>query len=255
MIDVPFLTEAQIEAKADALLAAFSRDREPILGPPVPLEDKLLYYLGLRLHMDDLHARFGVPRIAGRTDILAALWIEDREIRVDESLDPEVNPEAEGRYYFSIGHEVGHWELHRHHILATSAEPHLLMQSSSPVVCRNRDLNGGGSRKERNGTRQQRDARARMELQANRFGACLLMPGFLIQARGSRGSTISILCSWRIARASHLSCGYCCLVPFPATRYQQAPLRTVPLRRSSPTSPESFAPLDARCGFACTSLV
>jgi hypothetical protein len=57
MIDVPFLTEAQIEAKADALLAAFSRDREPILGPPVPPEDKLLYYLGLRLHMDDLHAR------------------------------------------------------------------------------------------------------------------------------------------------------------------------------------------------------
>jgi len=78
MIDVPFLTEAQIEAKADALLAAFSRDREPILGPPVPLEDKFLYYLGLRLHMDDLHARFGVPRIAGRIDILAALWIEEK---------------------------------------------------------------------------------------------------------------------------------------------------------------------------------
>jgi hypothetical protein len=182
MIEVPFLTEAQIEAKADALLGAFSRDREPILEPPVPLEDKLLYYLGLRLHMDDLHARFGVPRIAGRTDILAALWIEDREIRVDESLDPEENPKTEGRYHFSIGHEVGHWELHRHHILATSAEPHLLVQSSSPIVCRNSDLNGGRSRKERDGTRQQRDARARMELQANRFGACLLMPGFLIQA-------------------------------------------------------------------------
>ena len=87
--------------------------------------------------------------LLGRTDILAALWIEDREIRVDESLDPEVNPEAEGRYYFSIGHEVGHWELHRHHILATSAEPHLLVQSSSPIVCRNSDLNGGRSRKER----------------------------------------------------------------------------------------------------------
>jgi hypothetical protein len=106
MIDVPFLTEAQIEAKADALLAAFSRDREPILGPPVPLEDKLLYYLGLRLHMDDLHARFGVPRIAGRTDILAALWT--RTETGWTSLD-QGDPEAEGRYHFSIGHEVGHW--------------------------------------------------------------------------------------------------------------------------------------------------
>ena len=167
--------------RADTLLAAFSRDREPILEPPVPLDDKLLYYLGLRLHMDDLHARFGVPRIAGRIDILAALWIEEREIRVDESLDPEINPEAEGRYQFSIGHEVGHWELHRHQILATSAEPLLLVDPPSPIVCRNKDLHGG-SRKERDETRVQRDARVRMELQANRFGACLLMPGFLVQA-------------------------------------------------------------------------
>jgi hypothetical protein len=176
MLEVPFLTDAQIEARADALLTAFGRERGAILVPPIPLEDKLLYHLGLRLHMDDLHARFRVPRIAGRVDILAALWIEDREIRVDESLDPEVNPRAEGRYLFSIGHEVGHWELHRHHILASSAEPHLLVQPQLPIVCRNRDQHGGPSKD------PQVNARVRIELQANTFGACLLMPRFLVQA-------------------------------------------------------------------------
>jgi|SRR6476659_7783356 len=176
MLEVPFLTEAQIEARADALLDAFGRERGPILVPPVPLEDKLLYHLGLRLHMDDLHARFRLPRIAGRVDILAALWIEDREIRVDESLDPEEYPRTEGRYLFSIGHEVGHWELHRQHILASSAEPHLLLQPQVPIVCRNKGQYGGSSKD------PQVYARARIELQANTFGACLLMPRFLIEA-------------------------------------------------------------------------
>ena len=32
--------------------------------------------------MDDLHAEFGVPRSAGQVGVLAALWIEEREIRV-----------------------------------------------------------------------------------------------------------------------------------------------------------------------------
>ena len=177
MIEVPYLTEAQIEARAEALLAAFSRARGPILRPPVPLDDKILYSLGLRLHMDDLHARFGVPRIAGRVHILAALWIEDQEIRVDESLDPEVNPKAEGRYHFSIGHEIGHWELHRHQITAASAEPLLLVEDRSPIVCRSQHPQF---------TRLRREMRVRMELQADAFGACLLMPRSFVQAAWRR---------------------------------------------------------------------
>ena len=181
MIEVPYLTDGEIEESAESLLDSFNRARQPILQPPVPLDDEILYFLGLRLHMDDLHARFGVPRIAGRVDILAALWIEEREIRVDESLDPVENPEAEGRYYFSIGHEIGHWELHRHQIMATSAEPLLLVEHPSPVVCRSQDLQVGSS-KQSYGMRQQREARTRMEFQANEFAACLLMPRALVQA-------------------------------------------------------------------------
>jgi len=181
MIEVPYLTEAEIEKSAESLLDSFNRARRPILQPPVPLDDEILYFLGLGLHMDDRHARFGVPRIAGRVDILAALWIEEREIRVDESLDPVENPEVEGRYYFSIGHEIGHWQLHRPQIVATSAEPLLLLEHPSPVVCRSQDLQVGSS-KQSYGMRQQREARTRMEFQANEFAACLLMPRALVQA-------------------------------------------------------------------------
>jgi hypothetical protein len=181
MIEVPYLTEEQIEARAEALLSAYSRDREPILRPPVPLDDKILYFLGLRLHMDDLHARFGIPRIAGRVDILAALKIEDREILVDESLDPEMNPEAEGPFLFSIGHEIAHWELHRHEIAAASAVSLLMAQPRSLAVCRNleQQLVSG---KQNRGTRLLQQIRLRMEVQANAFGACLLMPRTLVLA-------------------------------------------------------------------------
>ncbi len=185
MIDVPYLTETQIESRADALLDAFRRARRPIQRPPVPVDDELLYFRGLRLHMDDLHARFGVPRIAGRADILAALWIEDREIRVDESLDPEENPGSEGRYHFSIGHEIAHWELHRPHIIAAAAEPLLLVEHSSPIVCRHPGVQVPSS-KQSHGTNQPREARARIERQANEFAACLLMPRALIRRMWSQ---------------------------------------------------------------------
>ena len=77
---------------------AFNRARRPILQPPVPLDDEILYFLGSGSIWMTFMLDFGVPRIAGRVDILAALWIEEREIRVDESLDPVENPEVEGRY-------------------------------------------------------------------------------------------------------------------------------------------------------------
>ena len=215
MIEVPYLTEAQIEARAEALLGAYSRDREPILRPPVPLDDKILYFLGLRLHMDDLHARFGIPRIAGRVDILAALKIEDREILVDESLDPEMNPEAEGRFLFSIGHEIAHWELHRHDIAAASAASLLLAQPRPPAVCRNREqrLVSG---KQNCGTRHAAADTSPHGSAGKRFGACLLMPRTLVQAawRNRFNNLDPVFVEDRTEDADP-SCGYRCHGPIP----------------------------------------
>ena len=32
---------------------------------------------------------------------------------IDRSLDPGENPSMQGRYRFGVGHEIGHWRLHR----------------------------------------------------------------------------------------------------------------------------------------------
>ena len=85
--------------------------------------------------------------------------LESEEVIVDQTLDPDEQPSVLTRYRFTLGHEVGHWQLHRELALAQRLQPSLFQQSTGPsIICR---------------TSQQR---ARIELQANAFAAALLMP-------------------------------------------------------------------------------
>jgi Zn-dependent peptidase ImmA (M78 family) len=85
-------------------------------------------------------------------------------VLVDEHLDPEVHPDLEGRFRFTLAHEVGHWQLHRHVHLRpqVSAQPAFLCRTSQ--------------------------SRARVEWQADYFAAALLLPRQLVfaawQAKG-----------------------------------------------------------------------
>ena len=109
-INVKFLSEKQIERNAQALLEAyFQKLRKPI-QVPVPAEDILELHLGLSLDFDDLQAVLNIP------DVLGALWADKREVFIDQSLEPTEHPEMEGRYHFSVGHEIGHWRLHRQYL-------------------------------------------------------------------------------------------------------------------------------------------
>ncbi len=85
---------------------------------------------------------------------------------IDESLDPDANPAKEGRYRFTLAHEGGgHWRLHRHLFGKDPAQPSLLDSSAPPsVVCR---------------TSQ---AKARIEVQADLYASCVLMPRKLVMA-------------------------------------------------------------------------
>ena len=96
-IDVRYMPDKEIEAEACALLAGYARERGVTVPVPVPVED-LLVHLRLRLDLDDLGARFGVP------DALGAILIDDRQIYVDESLDPDERPAMLGRYRFTLAH-------------------------------------------------------------------------------------------------------------------------------------------------------
>jgi hypothetical protein len=139
---VPYLAEEAIERDAEALLAEFARARSVVVGPLIPIEDIIEKHLKLGIEFDDTHRLFGIPRrglnIGEGPDILGAIFFDERRIVVDESLDPEENPNKEGRYRFTLAHEGGgHWRLHRRLYSKDLAQGALFGGPSVPsVVCR-----------------------------------------------------------------------------------------------------------------------
>lgn len=165
---VPYIREDVIERDAEALLGEFSHARGIEVRAPIPIEDIIRKYLKLRVEFDDLHRRLGVPRsgLGLDTDIFGAIWIESRLIVIDESLNPKVRPEREGRYRFTLAHEGGgHWRLHRPLVRPTEGQGTLPMDQTQPtVVCRSRQ------------------AKERVEWQADFYASCLLMPRKMVFA-------------------------------------------------------------------------
>jgi hypothetical protein len=115
---VPYLAEEAIERDAEALLAEFAHSHDVIIEPPIPIEDIVEKHLKLGIEFDDTHRLFGIPRsslnLGQGPDILGAIFLDEKRVVVDESLDPEETPNKEGRYRFTLAHEGGgHWRLHR----------------------------------------------------------------------------------------------------------------------------------------------
>lgn len=165
---VPYLREEQIERDATALLAEYAHARSVVITPPIPIEDIVEKHLKLGIEFDDMHRLLRVPRsgLGLDTDILGAIFFDDRRIVIDESLDPEENPSREGRYRFTLAHEGGgHWRLHRHLFAKDPAQVSLFNEPASPsVVCR---------------SSQEKES---VEWQADFYASCLLMPRKLVIA-------------------------------------------------------------------------
>ena len=155
MPKVPYLHREKIERSAQALLAGYEKKFGPVAEMFVPVEEILESHLGLTLDFADLPAQLGYP------DVLGATWIKERNVIIDQSLDPDVHPEKEGRYRFTVAHELGHWELHRYLFEEMPGQLSLFKDEEErepTIVCRTR------SRK------------APLEWQADAFAGYLLMP-------------------------------------------------------------------------------
>jgi Zn-dependent peptidase ImmA (M78 family) len=165
-LQVPYLADETIERDAEALLAQFAHARGLEIRAPIPIEQIVEKEQKLHVEFDDLHRLLGVPRRGFGTepDIFGAIWLETGEIVIDESLDPEERPSIEGRYRFTLAHEGGgHWRLHRPLVQANSGQGSLFGYARQPtVVCRSSQ------------------AKERVELQANLYASCLLMPRKLV---------------------------------------------------------------------------
>lgn len=159
MIKVPYLSREQIERVAEALIGEYEHARGVILGPLIPIEDIVEKHLRLGIEFDDMHRICGVSRPCGQaTNILGAMYFDERRIVIDQSLDPEENPSIEARYRFTLAHEGGHWQLHRKLFARNSAQTTLFQEGPPSFVCRSTDET------------------VPVEWQANYYAACLLMP-------------------------------------------------------------------------------
>lgn len=155
--DVPFLRDRDIEQEAALLLAEYARDHQPILEPPVPIEDIVELHLKLTFELSDLE------QLCGHRDVHGAIWVNEQRIAIDKQLDPMLYPMKRGRYHFTLAHETGHWRLHRKYFL--KRDERLLFDNAVTPP----DFIG------RSGTKN------RVEVQANQFAAYLLMPRPLVK--------------------------------------------------------------------------
>lgn len=117
--EVPFLHEKQIEDEANVLIAEYGEHYEPIVSPPVPVDEMAEIHLRVTLEYRDMKSLFPFA------DVHGAIWFSEAKIGIDQILDPQTNPSRLGRYHFTLAHEVGHWRLHRQHYLKNPAERRL----------------------------------------------------------------------------------------------------------------------------------
>jgi IrrE N-terminal-like domain len=142
------LGSARIEARADILLFQYQVHCHIIRHPPVPVDEILEKFLKMHLELDDLR-RYGIEGVHALTNL------DERRVVIDLRLDPHDHPAMEGRFNFTVAHEIGHIWL-RHPSVASlrftpaSADPRLV-----------------GSYQE-------------LEWQADKFASYLLMPRNLV---------------------------------------------------------------------------
>lgn len=157
-ITVPYLKDRDIESAVTELLRKYADATGRPPRPPINVDLIVDAVLGLQLEVDDLKSLLKID------DVLGATWFEEKRICVDQSLEGK-----EGRFSFTVAHEIGHWQLHRPLVemdkVTLPLFPARRGEEPRPaIVCRTR------AKKER------------AEWQADQFAARLLMPASDVQA-------------------------------------------------------------------------
>jgi len=153
MNKVPMLSRVQVEQAADWFLKDAGNRLGYSISPPIEPDILAEFYLDLRIEYCDLTGHSKIQ------DTFGALILADKLIKVEETLQ-------EGRLNFTIGHELGHWVLHRKLIKPPNPDQLLMFdddrsKSKEPsdfIVCRKSNSREWGER------------------QADWFSAALLMP-------------------------------------------------------------------------------
>lgn len=158
--NLPYLSKQQIERASLHLLEDYFGAMDKEISAPVPVDEILETHLRVSLDFEDLNTTVGGP------DVLGATYVKNRSVHIDVSLDPIEYPTMEGRYYFTVAHEIGHWILHVPRLREADLPTvmHRQLGLVQMLVC------ALGGRKEP------------IEWQADQFASSLLMPSHLVEA-------------------------------------------------------------------------
>jgi hypothetical protein len=147
-----------VEERAEAVLAAlpgYVWDGERL---PVPVEDIADSGFGLLVRdVEDMRSAPGAPALAGGQSLSGLLLPARGEIWVNADEARQWPP----RRRFTIGHELGHWVMHR--------------SGQQALFCRRTTVDESGARPERD-----------IEEEASAFAAALLMPQWLFVREHAR---------------------------------------------------------------------
>lgn len=111
-----FLPEFEIKYAAQNVLASYEKKHGRITSH-VPVDDIIECHLGIHLEVFDaalLPAQY-------QDEILGYIDLHTNSIGIHESILPETTGN-EGRYNFTLGHEAGHFVLHREAILSSDVQ-------------------------------------------------------------------------------------------------------------------------------------
>ena len=151
-IKVPFLRASELDHITAEVLRKYSAWKGAPVRPPIDVDEIVEGLLELDFEVLDLREHLGMP------DVLGATWMDDGRICVDQSLEGK-----EGRFAFTVAHEVGHWVMHRPILEMDRVTLPLFTakvdeEPKPAIVCR------------------AREKKAPAEWQADQFAARLLMP-------------------------------------------------------------------------------
>lgn len=143
--EFPQLSINEIEQRAERLIDDYEDNVGRRVRAPVPVESIAEHYLGYEIEITN-DGLFANPNYLG------GIVFDENVIRINASVESH-----EGRYNFTVAHEIGHHVLHREHFLAHRND------NDPSIMCR------------------EVKEKPLVERQADQFASALLMPAELIR--------------------------------------------------------------------------
>jgi len=145
---VPYIEKNNIEGEAEYLIASYEKKYGLIDSLYTPIDSIVEHHLGITIDVQELD-----------DDVLGCIDVHNKAISINQNLDPHNYKNMEGRYNFTLGHETGHYILHKE--LVAPVMPSLFednaIEKPSGILCRKSDY------------------KEPIEWQADYFSGCVLM--------------------------------------------------------------------------------